>query len=476
VVTTKESSSRRRWLILAICCSSLLIVSLDVSIVNVALPSIRRELGASVDGLQWIVDGYTLVLAILLLLSGAVADRIGRRRTFQLGLVLFSTGSILCGVAPSLAWLITARVIQAIGGSMLNPVALSIIANTFTEAKERARALGVWGAVVGVSLALGPVVGGALVDSVGWRAIFWINVPIGIAAIVLTQLFVPEFRARQARRFDPAGQLAIAVTLASLVFAIIEGPNWGWTSAPILGLFVVVIIGGIAFVVIESRREEPVIDLRFFRSAPFSGATVSALLVFAALNGFLFINALYLQDVRGYAPLTAGLLTLPLAVMTVIFAPLSGRLVGSTGARLPLVIAGVGIAAGAILLLPLSPTTPLAQIIAAYVLIGLGFGMANAPISNTAVSGMPRAQAGVAAAIASTGRQVGASLGVAIVGSLVAGVPATGIRFTAASHPAVALIIGLGVAVAILALVSTSRWAQGTARRVGRLLNPEETA
>src|SRR5712672_2743220 len=206
---------------------SLFIVGLDSTIVNVALPSIGRELHSSVSGLQWIIDAYTLVLASLLMFSGATADRVGRRRTFQAGLGVFTAGSLLCSLAPGLGWLIVFRMIQAVGGSMLNPVAMSIITNTFTDRGERARAIGVWGGVFGLSMALGPVVGGVLVDSVGWRGIFWVNIPIGIAAIVATALVVPESRAPHARRVDPVGQVLIIVSLASLTYAIIEGPRHG---------------------------------------------------------------------------------------------------------------------------------------------------------------------------------------------------------------------------------------------------------
>ena len=216
--------------ILAICCMSLLIVAMDNTIVNVALPSIRRDLHASLSGLQWTIDAYVIVLASLLLLSGSTADRLGRRRTFQVGLLLFVAGSLLCSLAPTLGWLIAARALQGVGGSMLNPVAMSIITNVFTDPRERARAIGAWGAVVGISLALGPIVGGALTESVGWRAIFWINVPIGLAAVVLTALYVPESRAPRARRVDPVGQVLVIVTLASLTYAIIEGPRAGWSS------------------------------------------------------------------------------------------------------------------------------------------------------------------------------------------------------------------------------------------------------
>jgi EmrB/QacA subfamily drug resistance transporter len=276
--------------ILAVCCMSLLMVSMDNTIVNVALPSIRRDLHASLSGLQWTIDAYTMVLASLLLLSGSTADRLGRRRTFQAGLALFAAGSLLCSLAPTLGWLIAARMIQAVGGSMLNPVAMSIITNVFTDPRERARAIGVWGAVVGVSLALGPVVGGLLTETIGWRSIFWINVPIGLAAIVLCALFVPESRAARARRVDPVGQLLVIVALASLTYAIIEAPQAGWSSAQTIATFALSAAAIIGILVYEPRRVDPLLDLRFFRSAPFSGATVIAISAFAAFSGFLFLN------------------------------------------------------------------------------------------------------------------------------------------------------------------------------------------
>ncbi len=471
---SEELGYGRRMLILAICCMSLLIVGLDVTIVNVALPSIQRELHAPVSGLQWTIDAYTLVLASFLMLSGSTADRIGRRRTFQTGLVLFTLGSLLCSLAPGLGWLIVFRMLQAVGGSMLNPVAMSIITNTFTEPAERARAIGIWGGVIGISMALGPVIGGALVTSVGWRGIFWVNIPVGVAALILTALFVPESRAPHARRVDPIGQLLVIVSLASLTFAIIEGPRLGWSSGVIIGFFALAALAVACLVAYEPRRDEPLIDLRFFRSAPFSGATVIAVCAFAALGGFLFLNTLYLQDVRGYSALHAGLYTLPMAAMTVVSAPLSGRIVAARGPRLPLLVAGAAITISGIMLLRLTNTTPMSWLIVAYVIFGIGFGLVNAPITNTAVSGMPRTQAGVAAAVASTSRQVGSSLGVAVVGSVALSALAGAFRsgFADASHAGWIIIAGCGVAVFAVGAITSGRWARGTAERTARILMP----
>jgi EmrB/QacA subfamily drug resistance transporter len=468
-----ELSQRRRLLVLAICCMSLLLVGMDVTIVNVALPSIRSDLNVSLSGLQWTIDAYILVLASLLMLSGSTADRLGRRRTFQTGLVVFTAGSLLCSLAPGLGWLIAFRMVQAVGASMLNPVAMSIITNIFTEPRERARAIGVWGGVVGISLGLGPVVGGVLIETVGWRSIFWINIPIGMAAIALTARFVPESRAPRARRVDAVGQMLVIVALASLTYAIIEAPQAGWTSPTTLGLFALFVVAIGMLLAYEPRRVDPLLELRFFRSAPFSGATVIAISAFGAFSGFLFLNTLYLQDVRGLSALQAGLCTLPLALMTLIFAPLSGRILASRGPRIPLLAAGAAMCAGGLMLVGLDADTSLGWMLASYFV--LGFGLVNAPITNTALSGMPRSQAGVAAAVASTSRQVGAALGVAVVGSVLnSGLTGSlTIGFTAASQPAWWIIAGCGLAVLGIGALTSGRWAVGTAARTAHLFEDE---
>ncbi|HEY0933955.1 MAG TPA: MFS transporter, partial [Trebonia sp.] len=466
-----STSNRRPWLILSICCLSLLIVGTDATIVNVALPSIRQDLHASLSGLQWAVDAYTLVIGSFLMVSGSTGDRFGRRRVFQAGLALFTLGSLLCSLAPNVTALIIFRCLQALGGSMLNPVALSIITNIFTERRARARAMGVWGAVFGISLAIGPVVGGLLVTSLSWRAIFWINIPIGVAAIILTQLFVPESRAATARRFDPWGQLLIIVFLSTLTFGVIEGPSHGWGSPLIVGMFAAAAAAAVSLVLVESRREQPLLQVRFFRSVPFSGASVIAVLSFGVLAGFLFLNTLYLQDGRGYSALRAGLMTLPMAVMICVFAPVSGRLVGSRGPRLPLVTAGLVLAVAAGLLFRLSGSTSTLYLLGDYLLFGIGFGLVNAPISNTAVSGMPNSQAGVAASVASASRQTGNALGVAIVGSLIAGAADSGLA--SASHAAWAVLAACGLAVAVLGYATTGRRALATADRVRETLTDD---
>jgi len=462
-------------LILVICCFSLFIVGLDSTIVNVALPSIGRDLHAGVSGLQWTIDGYTLVLASLLMLSGATADRVGRRRTFQVGLALFTVGSGLCSLAPGLGWLVAFRMLQAVGGSMLNPVAMSIITNTFTDRAERARALGAWGATFALSVALGPVIGGALVESVGWRGVFWVNIPVGLAAIALTARFVPESKAPRARRPDAVGQGLLIVTLGSLTYAIIECPADGWHSAEILSLFAVAVAALAFFVRYEARRTEPVLDPRFFRSVPFTGAVLTAISAFASLGGFLFLATLYLQDVRDMSALDAGLHMVPMAVAMAIGAVASSRVLARSGGRLPTVAAGAAMAVGSVLLAGITTSWTALHIIVAFAVFGIGAGAVNAPITQAAVSGMPFAQAGVASGIASTSRQVGTSLGVAITGSILAANLHGPLRagFVAASHADWLLLTACGAAIFVLGLVTTSRWAQRTAARTSAALQNE---
>jgi len=471
-----ELSLQRRYLVLAICCMSLFIVGLDSTIVNVALPDIGRTFRAPVSGLQWTIDAYTLVLAALLMLSGSTADRLGRRRVFQIGLGLFTIGSLLCSLAPGLGWLVVFRMLQAVGGSMLNPVAMSIITNTFTKPAERARAIGVWGGVFGLSMAMGPVVGGALVDSVGWRGVFWVNIPVGIAAILFTALFVPESKAARARRPDPIGQVLIIAMLGSLTYGIIEGPSYGWGSARILAFFAVTVIAVVAFLLYEPRRADPLIDIRFFRSLPFSGATLTAVSAMSALGGFLFLITLYLQDVRGFRPLIAGLFLLPMAAAMAVSAPLAGRMLARSGARAPLLIAGTGIAAGGVLLTQLTNSSAPGYLVLAFLVFGIGIGFVNAPITNSAVSGMPRSQAGVASGIASTSRQVGSSVGVAVMGSVLAanlhGSMTAG--FAAATRPGWWIVAAAGMVVIVLALITTSRRGKASAERTATLVAKAE--
>ena len=471
-IVTPVLSPARQNTILAICCLSLLAVSMDATIVNVALPDIRRDLDASLRGLQWVIDAYTIVLATFLMLGGSMADRFGRRRVFQAGMALFTFGSLLCSLAGSVGTLVAARVIQALGGSMMNPVAMSIIVQTFTEPKARARAIGIWAAVAGLAMALGPLTGGILTQTLGWHAIFWINVPIGVLALWSMWRYVPESRAPKARRFDPVGQVLLLVGLAALVFAVIESGR-GPVIAGAAGVVSATAFAGL--VAYEGRRREPLLDLRFFHSLPFSSATVIAICMFAALGGFLFLSSLYLQDVRGLSAFQAGMGILPAALTVTVVSPLSGRLVGAHGARPSLLVSGVMLALSALCLTQLQPDTSLVALFVVYAAFGIGFGMVNAPVTFAAVSGMPRAQAGIASAVASTSRQIGVSIGVALAGA-VAGHDAAGgtSAFAQATHRFWWLLVVLGVVIVWLAFLSTGARARASTDRIAHLLQEPE--
>jgi len=465
---------RQRVFVLLICSSSLFITYLDSTILNVALPTLQLDLHASLAGLQWIADAYLLVVASLLMLTGSTADRLGRKRLFLIGLAGFGVGSLLCSVAPNTGSLIALRMVQGVGGSMLTPISLSIVRNTFTDHKERVQALGVWSGIFGVATACGPVVGGVLVTEVGWRSVFWVNVPICAVMILAALRYVPESRAPRPRRVDVPGQLLMIAFLGSLTYAIIQGPVSGWAAPLILALFGVALASLALFALVERHRAEPLLELRFFRSRPFTGASVIAVLAFTVLGGFLFVITLYLQEVRGDSPLRAGLSLLPATIVMAAAAPVSGQFTGRHGPRVPLVASGLLMAAGMALLLGLSPGTSYLQIAIALAVLGAGLGLVNPPITNTGVSGMPPAQAGVASAVISATRQIGSVIGVAIMGDLVT----TGVRagmksgqthaaaLSAATHSPWALALACGLGVAVVGYLTTTARAHASAAAV----------
>jgi EmrB/QacA subfamily drug resistance transporter len=454
---------RKRLVVLLICSSSLFMTYLDSTILNVALPTLQTDLHASLAALQWVADAYLLVLAGLLLLSGSMADRLGRKRLFMAGLAGFSLGSLLCSLAPNVGSLVALRMLQALGGSMLTPISLSIVRNTFTDARERAHALGIWSGIFGLATACGPVVGGILVSEVGWRSVFWVNVPIGVAMLAAARRYVPESRAPHPRRVDVPGQLLMIATLGTLTYAVIQGPAYGWASAPIMALFAVAAAALIAFVAVERRRAEPLLDPRFFRSPPFTGASVIAVLSFVVLAGFLFVIMLYLQQARGLSPLRAGLSLLPATAVMAAAAPVAGHLTGRRGPLIPLAASGILMAAGSLLLLGLSPGTSYLRLAVAFAVLGAGLGLVNPPITNAGVSGMPPEQAGVASAVISSTRQLGNVLGVAVLGAMLtsgyharlgAGLPRAAALSGATDAPWL-LAAACGILVAVTGIVTT---------------------
>ncbi|WP_144383489.1 MFS transporter [Streptomyces sp. SAJ15] len=445
-------SARRRWTVLAVCALSMFLVGLDTTIVNVGLPEIGRGLGVGTRDLEWVVDAYTVVLAGLLIASGALADRFGRRRVFQCGLVVFGLASLACAVAPSLGFLVAARALQGVGASMLSPVALAIVVNAMPDPRERARAIGVWAAVFGLSMAAGPVTGGALIAAFGWRSVFWINLPVIAAALVLVAVFVPESHGQRDRRLDLPGQALLILALGLSIGVLIEGPRIGWTSPPALVGYALVVATAAGFVRVELRRREPLMDLGLFRRPRFATAVLGAVAVFIALNVSLLLNTLYLQHARGWTPLEAGMATLPMALGATLCAPWSGNLVGRLGPRRPLLLAGGFTAAGGLCLVNLAQHTSVLLLLLAYLLIGIGFGFANAPLTNTAVSGLPKSRAGVAGAITSTARQIGSAVGIALAGGLITGVDPADIA--RASRPGWLLVTACGLFLLVVARAS----------------------
>ncbi|HUY07690.1 MAG TPA: MFS transporter [Acidimicrobiales bacterium] len=413
------STTRQENLTLLVCCTSLFMSTLDNTVLNVALPSIQRGFHASLPALQWAADAYVLGRACTLFLAGSISDRYGRLRYFNVGQIVFVAGSIACALSPNINALIYFRVFQAFGSALMTPASLAIIANTFTERVRRARAIGVWNATTGISVAAGPLVGGALVVAFGWRSVFWINVPIGILALIGSRLYLQESKASAVRRFDKAGQFAIGLTLLSLTYGFITVSGSGWFAPVVLVAFAVAIVSAIGFVSIERRIRSPLLEFSDFKNRALSGAVILAIISFMVSGGFIFLNTLYLQEGRGFSPLAAGLSVLPLAAFTVVLAPLSGKMTGTRGPLLPTLLAtSFAVASMILMTITIGPTTSIVLLLCGYALLGIGNGFLNTPITDAAVAGMPPERAGVASATTATARQVGTSLGISLIGSI----------------------------------------------------------
>lgn len=448
-----EHSPRRKAVILAACCLGVLIAAMDGTIVNVAIPSIRDDLGASAASMQWVIAAYALTMAAVLLLSGAAGDRYGRKRVFLTGLTTFALGSLMCSLAGSVGVLVGSRAIQAVGASMLNTIAMAIVVQVFPGRVERARAIGIWGSVIGLGLALGPVLGGTLTDLVSWRAVFWINIPICLAAIVLTIVFVPESMSRRPTGFDPAGQLLGAATIFGVVFVLIEAPGRGVTSGAVVGVATMALGAAIAFLTVEARHRTPFIDLRLFRRPLFCSAIGIAVCSFALYGGFLFVMSHYLQDERGLSAIRAGLCFLPMAAAAALGSPVAGHLIGRWGTRTPLLVSGFAFTGAAASLMLLEPDTPMWSLALSFAVFGIGFGMVNAPVTALAVTALPADRSGTAAALATTSRQVGLAIGVALCGPLAGDALTHTAEFATATHPLWAVFVLLGLTIVVLALL-----------------------
>jgi EmrB/QacA subfamily drug resistance transporter len=415
------TDDNRRWWTLGAMCFALFMIMLDNTVVNVALPSIQKDLHSSISGLEWTVNAYTLSFAVLLVTGGRLGDIFGRRRMFLFGVIVFGLSSAFIGFSQSEAWLVAGRAVQGIGAAFMMPATLSIISNAF-PAHERGKAIGTWAGVSALALAIGPVVGGFLVENVSWQSIFFLNVPVAVLAVFVTLAAARESRDEAStHHVDIPGVTFISVGLATLVLALVEGNSWGWGSVSIVGLLAVSVVTLIAFAVAERRVVEPMVDFTFFRSRSFLGANLVAFIVTFAMLAMFFFLALYMQNIKGYSPLEAGVRFLPSTVVIILVAPIAGRLSDRIGPR-PLMTAGLLIVAGSLFWQGhLAVDTSYSFLIGAFVLMGLGMGLVMSPMSTAGMNAVEPSKAGVASGILTMSRMVGGTFGVAAMGALVTG-------------------------------------------------------
>jgi EmrB/QacA subfamily drug resistance transporter len=416
------TDANRRWWTLAAMCFALAMVMLDNTVTNVALPSIQRSLHASLSGLEWTVNAYTLSFAVLLVTGGRLGDIFGRRRVFLIGVVAFAAASALIALAPTEGWLVAFRALQGVGAALMMPATLSIITNAFPP-QERGKAIGTWAGVSAIALALGPLLGGWLTEDVTWRAIFVINIPVAVVAVIVTLFAAHESRDETAtRQVDVPGIAALTVGLTGLVLALVESNSWGWGSARIVGLLAAAAIGLVSFVAIERRSAAPIVDFAFFRARSFVGANVVAFTISFAMFAVFFFTTLYLQNVLHYSPLQTGVRFLPSTLMVMVAGPLAGRLADRIGPRVPLVIGLLLVATSLAWQSRIQVDTSYGFLAPAFVILGAGMGFSMSPMSTAAMNAVDRTKAGVASGTLSMTRMVGSTFGVAAMGALVAAI------------------------------------------------------
>ena len=410
----------RKWWTLAAVAFGLFMIMLDNTVVNVALPSIQRDLGIDLSELEWIVTGYALSFAALMLTGGKVADMVGRRRIFVLGIVVFTAASFLCGIAESSELLIGARVLQGVGAALMNPATLSIIAATFPPA-QRGMAIGIWAGVSALALAIGPLVGGLLTQHVGWEWIFFVNVPVGILGIVASYLFIDESKdTSHEQRLDLPGLLTSGIGLFALTYGLIEANTYGWTSARILGAFAIAVVGLVGFVLLERHQRLPMLDLSLFRSGTFAGANLVILLVAFAMFGIFLFVSLYMQNILGYSAVQAGAAFLPMTILIILIAPIAGKTTDRIGSRW-LMTAGMAlIAVQLFYFATLGVDARYWDLLPALVIGGIGMALTMTPSAAAAVRSVPVDKSGVGSAVLNSFRQVGGSIGIAVMGAIVA--------------------------------------------------------
>ena len=414
------SEERRKWWTLAAVSFGLFMIMLDNTVVNVALPSIQEDLGATLSQLQWIVTGYALTFAALMLVGGKLADAYGRRLIFVIGIVIFTLASLWCGLSDTSEMLIAARIVQGAGAALMNPATLSIISATFPP-KQRGAAIGIWAGISALALAIGPLVGGLLTEHLSWHWIFFINVPVGIVAIVASFLLITESKDETHESLDLPGLGTSALGLFALTYGLIEANAYGWTSARIVGSFAVAVISLVSFVLIERRRRYPMLDLTLFRSGTYTGANVSMLLVALSMFGVFFFVSLYMQNVLGYSAVQAGAAFLPMTVLIILIAPIAGKASDRFGSRWLMTIGMVLLGVQLLYFSQLTTTSDFWNLLPGFILGGIGMAMAMTPTAAAATRAVPVNKAGVGSAVLNAMRQVGGSVGIALMGAIVAG-------------------------------------------------------
>ena len=409
----------RKWLTLFAVAFGLFMIMLDNTVVNVALPSIRKDLGISISELEWVVNGYALTFGVLLLTGGKLADMLGRRRIFMIGLVIFTASSFFCGFASSAGVLIVARVVQGTGAALMNPATLSIITATFPP-RQRGTAIGIWAGVSAMALAFGPLVGGVITEHVNWSWVFYINVPIGILGLIAARVFIDESRDMGEQRLDPLGLVTSAAALFALTYGLIESNKRGWGDPLVLGCFAVAAVLFLAFFFVERRQRLPMLDLNLFRNRSFASANTVMLLIGLAMFGVFFFVSLYVQNVLRYSPVQAGATFLPMTMCIIFLAPIAGRLADKIGPR-ALMVPGLALVTVSLILFSIQDeSSTFWTLLPALFIGGVGMAMSMAPTTTAAMHAVPVDKAGVGSAVINSMRQVGGSIGLALIGALVA--------------------------------------------------------
>ncbi len=415
---TSPTNSRRKWLVLAVISFALFMILLDVTIVNIAIPHIMKSLNAGLSSVEWVINVYTLVFAVLLLTMGKLGDLFGRKRLFMIGLAIFTLASLACSLSPNLAVLVLARGIQAIGSAAMMPATLSIL-NVEFAGGQRGLALGVWGAISGAATALGPIIGGSLVDAFSWQYIFVINIPIGIFAFIAAMLIVRESKDPNTdRHIDIPGVLLISAALFCLTFALVQGQSYGWTSVTILSLFAGALAGLVAFIILELRTARPLAQLRLFKNPSFAAGNFIGIVIHFGLIGVIFLVVLYLQIVLGLKALQSGLWLLPMPLVLMLVAPFAGRLTDKIGGRWILMVGTLFSALGIFLLSQLANVNAWTDLLPPLLVCGAGMGLVMAPVTTVVMASVPVQQSGMGAGILATCRQIGSVLGISLLGAI----------------------------------------------------------